>query len=589
MEMQQIRWSIKTKLNMGIGVSVLFFLLLLLGITYGILKDNALKSTAEFTLSVLDGTDKQVSAFFRELEGITRAVSRFPSVRGVEEGRMREEFLAIVGARREMLRAIYLGTRDGRMLEWGYGAGFVNNAPVFPEDYDPRQRPWYRTAVAAGGFAISEPYLYASVDATGITAVVPAYDGEERFLGVLGVDVMLSDLERIIEDMDFHPDSRVALFTGENEAIVNQFSPSGEELLSLIQEERGGILTSIGGERFFTGYKRNSASGWTLVLGIPYRSIMAQPNASLRLIIFFDVILMLLLMVVLGVIGNQLLLNPILTIVKGIRIWEGGDRSFRVHLDSRDEIDLMARELNALAERVQDYSLRMEEKVERRTRHIAELQQENLRLRIIEEKERIYTYLHDSLGAKLTNIFLSNSVALATLEKGEDISLVKDMHQRIEDNAQLAIDDLKEIVTGSDPSARRIIDFRRLVEHNLRQRLEICDIIFHCHINDPEGFNSLPRQLRFDLENVLQELVSNVLKHSGANRVELAMKLQDGRLSLMFQDNGRGFSLPVIGVGQGYGLRHVISRIQARGGECRIDSTPGDGTHIHITLGVEGI
>ncbi len=588
--MQQIRWSIKTKLNVGIGAAVLFFLLLLLGITYGILKDNALKSTAEFTLSVLDGTDKQVSAFFRELESVTRAVSRFPSVRQVEEERMREEFLSVVGSRREMLRAIYLGTREGRMLEWGYGPGFVNNAPLFPEGYDPRERPWYKTAVDKGGYGISEPYLYASVEAMGITAVIPVQDREGNFLGVLGVDVMLSDLRKIIEAMDFQPDSRVALFTGQNVAIVNQFGPPGEdpgeELISHIEDNESGSLVTIGDERYFTGFKRNQASGWTLVLSLPYKSIMAQPNASLRMIIFFDIMLMLLLFVVLGVISNQLLLNPILLIVKGIRAWEAGESDFRVSIGSDDEIDLLARELNGLAERVGDYSLRMEEKVQRRTLHIAQLQQENLRLRIIEEKERIYSYLHDSLGAKLTNIFLSNSVAMATLDKRGDIALVKDMHQRIEDNTQLAIDDLKEIVTGSDPSAKRMIDFRRLVEQNLRQRLEICDIDFHCTINDPDLFNKLSRQVRFDLENVLQELVSNVLKHSGADRVELTLNVAEDVVKLYFHDNGKGFNPDQADAG-GFGVKHMMARLNAKGGRCSFDSSPGKGTTVSLTLGAK--
>ncbi len=578
--MEQIRCSIKTKLNFGIGCAVLFFLLLLLAISYGLQKDSAIKSTEELTLALLKGTDKQVDAFFSELERITRSIAEFPSVRNVEVDRMRAEFLASVRSRRQMLRAVYLGTKDGAMHEWGYGPGFINNTPDFPPGYDPRTRPWYQAALESGTYGITRPYLYASVDAIGITSVIPVRKEDGTFVGVLGVDVMLSDLQRIIEEMDIHKEGKVVLLNQDHEPIVNQFR-NGEFDPSLITSAKeGSFIHRIGEERYYVGYTQNRSSGWILLLALPYKTIMEQPMASLRLIILFDIMLMLLLFAVLGAIGNKLILHPLLSIVAVIRTIESGNRDVRVVINTGDEIALLGEELNALVERVNDYSRKMEEKVERRSRQLSRLQQENLRLRIIEEKERIYGYLHDSLGARLTNIFLSNSVA----QNAASPELLKDMQERIETNTQRAIEDLKEILTGTVSESRRIIDFQKLVENNLRERLELRGIDFSYRIHQPEELNELPYSTRFELESMLQELVSNVLKHSEAGSASLDISINGTRVHMEFADDGRGFDPSLAEERDGYGIRSMMNRIKSRGGDFVLKSSPGKGTRVVVEV-----
>jgi signal transduction histidine kinase len=231
-------------------------------------------------------------------------------------------------------------------------------------------------------------------------------------------------------------------------------------------------------------------------------------------------------------------------------------------------------------ERVNDYSRKMEEKVERRTQQLAELQQENLRLRIIEEKERIYGYLHDSLGARLTNIFLSNSVA----QNAESPELLKDMQERIEMNTERAIEDLKEILTGTVSESRRIIDFQKLVANNLRERLELRGIVFSYRIHQPEELNELPYGTRFELESMLQELVSNVLKHSEAGAASLEISIKGMRVHMEFADDGRGFEPTSVEEKDGYGIRSMMNRVKSHGGIFTLESAPGMGTRVVVEV-----
>jgi signal transduction histidine kinase len=156
------------------------------------------------------------------------------------------------------------------------------------------------------------------------------------------------------------------------------------------------------------------------------------------------------------------------------------------------------------------------------------------------------------------------------------------MHERIEDNTQLAIGDLKEILAGADTDTRRIIDFRRLVTHTLGDRLKLRYITFQCNIEDSDPLNELPYALRFELENILQELVSNVLKHSGAKSVTLDISVHDGVVRIAFEDDGKGFDPSEASIG--FGIRNMMNRVRGMGGRFSLDSKPGGGTRVSIEV-----
>ena len=198
-------------------------MLVLLFTSYSLLKDTAVNNARELSQTILTETDKQINRFFTEIEHLTRSMTGFPAFYEVRVDEMRTIILSTVRARKEYLRAIYLGTTDGEMYEWGIGEGFVNNAPVFEPGYDPRQRPWYREALRAGDFTITKPYIYASVPKIGITGVQPLYHPDGRFIGVLGLDIMLDDLKRMVEELQLQKGGRVILLNQDNKVIVNQF------------------------------------------------------------------------------------------------------------------------------------------------------------------------------------------------------------------------------------------------------------------------------------------------------------------------------------------------------------------------------
>jgi methyl-accepting chemotaxis protein len=89
--------------------------------------------------------------------------------------------------------------------------------------------------------------------------------------------------------------------------------------------------------------------------------------------------------------------------------------------------------------------------------------------------------------------------------------------------------------------------------------------------------------MRFELEKILQELVSNILKHSGASRAELVLDVRDGEIAFVMSDDGQGGAAKGMERG-GFGLRSMKKRVVNLGGSFIIDSPEGRGTKIKIHI-----
>lgn len=87
---------------------------------------------------------------------------------------------------------------------------------------------------------------------------------------------------------------------------------------------------------------------------------------------------------------------------------------------------------------------------------------------------------------------------------------------------------------------------------------------------------------------VVQEALTNVARHSGVARAEVAATREDRTLHVLVRDEGRGFEPRVSLAGEageaGVGLRGIRDRVELFSGTLRIDSAPGKGTTIEITV-----
>ena len=101
-----------------------------------------------------------------------------------------------------------------------------------------------------------------------------------------------------------------------------------------------------------------------------------------------------------------------------------------------------------------------------------------------------------------------------------------------------------------------------------------------------DGMNErLSANVESVLYRVIQECVNNVIKHSGANKLDLSLIRDEDGLCITVEDNGNGFDTTVISEKDtGIGLKNMQTRISYLKGSIEWDSKPGNGTVVMIYI-----
>lgn len=103
----------------------------------------------------------------------------------------------------------------------------------------------------------------------------------------------------------------------------------------------------------------------------------------------------------------------------------------------------------------------------------------------------------------------------------------------------------------------------------------------------------LTKQKELILFRIVQEVLNNTLKHAGASSIQALIKYGEASLDLSISDDGKGFDAAAIKTGQQYsnglGLHNMPDRAKLIGAACEINSTPGAGTRIVISIPTDAV
>ena len=106
-----------------------------------------------------------------------------------------------------------------------------------------------------------------------------------------------------------------------------------------------------------------------------------------------------------------------------------------------------------------------------------------------------------------------------------------------------------------------------------------------CYIEDSIQQIDFPADLTQEVYRILQEIISNMLKHANAQQAYITASYEDGQVNLIVEDDGKGFSADKLSndfLQAGLGLRSVKERCDKLQGGCDITSKEGQGTVIHF-------
>ena len=195
-----------------------------------------------------------------------------------------------------------------------------------------------------------------------------------------------------------------------------------------------------------------------------------------------------------------------------------------------------------------------------------------------EERRRISRELHDDTAQRLAALLVHlRLVGLAEAgERREEL-----MHE-LREGLQEAAEGVRRIARGLRPPALEDAGVVAALQSHIRNLFE------NQTIRTSFDAGAVDQLLNEDgklvLYRVVQEALSNVVRHSGAGMVSVSVQAEGSEVVVVVEDDGDGFDSRRVGDGAGLGLLGMKERATSTGGSIRVDSTPGGGTRVRLSI-----
>ncbi len=198
-----------------------------------------------------------------------------------------------------------------------------------------------------------------------------------------------------------------------------------------------------------------------------------------------------------------------------------------------------------------------------------------------QERHRIARELHDGIGSSFTSSLMMLDLV------GKKTAAVDGCGRYVEGLKELlqeGLVNLRDLVWAEGAESSTIGDLASYIEQKLSR------------LSDGDGGIGIRTAMALENENlaiapkaglnlvrIVQEAVGNAIRHSKADRVEIAVQENAGTVRLTIRDNGRGFD-PAQVRANGNGIGNMRKRCREMDADCRIHSEPGRGTEVSVAI-----
>ena len=477
----------------------------------------------------------------------------------------------------------------------------VEDLPVAPSNNPDRKTIWM------------PPYIDDAGQGLLVSADTPIYYGDE-FQGFIGIDVSLSRLVKRLNTVKptdgsfaflLDTDGKLIAISPEDarqlanrELTTEETSPSGLLALTLkdinpdlakamtpnILSQSGTLDIDLNGQPAFIAYAPLPDLNWSLSIVVPLNEVTAKSqqvssaiqqngSATVRNTLLVMGVFFLIAGFFSILLSLRFITGPILQMLSGVRSITAGDLDVSVPVIANDELGELATSFN-----------QMTSELKHRTRELsqtsAELQVKEAQLKVatLEERQRLARELHDSVSQALYGIALGARTAQTQLER--DPAKLAEPLDYILSLAEAGLSEMRALIFELRPES---LQNEGLVAALTKQ----ADAIHARHkINVVTDFGEEPNislDAKEALYRIAQEALQNIAKHAHATTVDLSLKEQDGRLVLVIRDNGKGFDTNREFPGH-LGMKSMPERAAQIGGEFHIQSQPGVGTVVTVTI-----
>ena len=207
---------------------------------------------------------------------------------------------------------------------------------------------------------------------------------------------------------------------------------------------------------------------------------------------------------------------------------------------------------------------------------LEEYANESARMAETRERNRLAREIHDTLGHSLTGIITGIEACIMLMDIAPEAT--KEQLRAIAEVARTGIIDVRHSVKALHPDALETMDLedalRKLIDSSMRSTGVQITFRFDADLNH---FNQDEEDVVY---RVVQESITNAIRHGAATRIHVEIIRQDGDLHIIISDNGKGCQE----VKQGFGLHHMNERLEMLGGTLEYESKNGFMIHAVIPI-----
>ncbi|MFN3477203.1 MAG: ATP-binding protein, partial [Candidatus Methylomirabilales bacterium] len=276
-----------------------------------------------------------------------------------------------------------------------------------------------------------------------------------------------------------------------------------------------------------------------------------------------------------------LLTRPILKLVEMTKAIGRGDLKWRAPIWAKDEIGELGDAFNAMTAELERFWEELRRKEEVRTQLLE---------RVIsaqeEERRRIARELHDETGQSLTSLALG----LQALEEVRSLEEVKARTVELRALVAKTLEEVHHLARVLRPSILDDLGLVAALERLAKGYEATTGLRIDFYAQGFDGKRLFPH-LETALYRIVQEALTNVVKHAQARNVSVLLERRGRIVIAVVEDDGRGFDVAAVrhsrGDGKGLGLIGIEERVSLLGGTLTVESRPGMGTTVVVKIPLE--
>ncbi|MEO7358115.1 MAG: two-component regulator propeller domain-containing protein, partial [Ignavibacteria bacterium] len=198
-----------------------------------------------------------------------------------------------------------------------------------------------------------------------------------------------------------------------------------------------------------------------------------------------------------------------------------------------------------------------------------------------EERKKIASVLHDSIAHDV--LITKNSSEIGLRSAGEN-EVVKEILNKISEQSSSILNELRRIQFSLHPYEVEKLGLTKSIKSIVERVSKSTQIEFT--IEEDFIDKTFSEENEIHLYRIIQEAINNIIKHSYATQTNIKISRADENLFITISDNGKGFSKSNALKKNSMGLSGISERVKILGGNLEIESEPGKGTVLKISLPV---